>query len=102
MPRAKCVHASPASSASGPDGPETKQTLRVAADDILAERSIKVIPDILANAGGVVVSYFEWAQNIESQQWDNASVESQLRRRMRRATETVVTRRASMADSIVP
>jgi len=71
-----------------------------AADDILNERGIKVLPDILANAGGVVVSYFEWAQNIESQQWDNAEVASQLRRRMRRATETVVTRRASMVDSI--
>jgi glutamate dehydrogenase (NAD(P)+) len=70
------------------------------ADDILYERGIKVIPDILANAGGVVVSYFEWAQNIESQQWDNATVASQLRHRMRRATETVVTRRASMLDSI--
>jgi glutamate dehydrogenase (NAD(P)+) len=71
-----------------------------AADDILNERGVKVLPDILANAGGVVVSYFEWAQNIESQQWDNATVASQLRRRMRRATETVVTRRASMVDSI--
>jgi len=71
-----------------------------AADDILARRGIRVIPDILANSGGVVVSYFEWAQNIENQQWDDASVQTQLRRRMRRATETVVTRRASMADSI--
>ena len=71
-----------------------------AADDILSERSIKVLPDILANAGGVVVSYFEWAQNIENQQWDEATVMAQLRRRMRRATETVVTRRASMVESI--
>lgn len=71
-----------------------------AADDILSQRGIKVLPDVLANAGGVVVSYFEWAQNIENQQWDEASVMTQLRRRMRRATETVVTRRASMVDAI--
>ena len=71
-----------------------------AADDILSQRGIKVIPDILANAGGVVVSYFEWAQNIENQQWDDTMVAAQLRRRMRRATETVVTRRASMVESI--
>jgi glutamate dehydrogenase/leucine dehydrogenase len=45
-----------------------------AADAILADRGVKVLPDILANAGGVVVSYFEWAQNIENQRWDDASV----------------------------
>ena len=71
-----------------------------AADDILGERGIKVLPDILANAGGVVVSYFEWAQNIENQQWDEVTVMKQLRRRMRRATENVVTRRAALFDSI--
>jgi len=71
-----------------------------AADEILSERGIKVLPDILANAGGVVVSYFEWAQNIENQQWDEVTVRAQLRRRMRRATEHVVTRRASLADAI--
>jgi glutamate dehydrogenase (NAD(P)+) len=71
-----------------------------AADDILLERGIQVIPDILANAGGVVVSYFEWAQNIENQQWEDEAVDAQLRNRMRRATERVVTRRAGMIDSI--
>ena len=72
----------------------------VAADDILAERGIRVLPDILANAGGVVVSYFEWAQNIENQQWEEVQVEDQLRRRMRRATEMVVSRRAGMLESL--
>ncbi len=78
--------------ANGPTTPE--------ADDILTSRSIRVLPDILANAGGVVVSYFEWAQNIENQQWDDAKVASELRRRMRRATERVVARRAALIDGI--
>ncbi len=71
-----------------------------AADDILVERGIKVVPDTLANAGGVVVSYFEWAQNIESQRWEDTVVIEQLRRKMRRATEVVLTKRASLAESI--
>ncbi len=71
-----------------------------AADDILADRGIKLIPDILANAGGVVVSYFEWAQNIENQQWDDADVVEKLRKKMRRSTEVVITRRASLAEGL--
>ena len=71
-----------------------------AADDILAERRIKLLPDILANAGGVVVSYFEWAQNIENQQWDEADVVEKLRRKMRRATEVVLTRRTALAEGL--
>ena len=47
------------------NGPTT-----IEADQILAERKITVIPDILANAGGVVVSYFEWVQNIQSMAWE--------------------------------
>ncbi len=78
--------------ANGPLTPE--------ADDILTENGIRVLPDILANAGGVVVSYFEWAQNIENQHWSDADVATQLRERMRRATERVVTRRATMLESI--
>jgi glutamate dehydrogenase/leucine dehydrogenase len=70
------------------------------ADFILAERGIKVLPDILANAGGVVVSYFEWAQNVQNQQWEDSEVIDGLRSRMHRATEVVLTRRASMAESI--
>ncbi len=71
-----------------------------AADDLLAGRGVKVIPDILANAGGVVVSYFEWAQNIENQQWETHDVLEKLRKKMRRATEMVVTRRAALVESI--
>ncbi len=71
-----------------------------AADAILSERGITVVPDILANAGGVVVSYFEWAQNIENQQWDDDSVVAKLRTKMRLATEAVMARRASLEGSL--
>ncbi len=71
-----------------------------AADDILAERGIKLLPDVLANAGGVVVSYFEWAQNIENQKWEEADVVEKLRTRMQRATEVVLTRRTALVEGL--
>jgi glutamate dehydrogenase (NAD(P)+) len=61
-----------------------------AADHILFERGIPVVPDILANSGGVCVSYFEWVQNIENEQWDLAEVNHKLEMKMRRATDTVL------------
>lgn len=63
-----------------------------AADDILAGRGIFVLPDILANAGGVTVSYFEWVQNIENEQWDLSEVNNKLRRKMHSAVDVVVER----------
>ncbi len=48
------------------------------AEAILAERGIPVIPDILANAGGVTVSYFEWAQNVQRFRWSEAEVNDRL------------------------
>ena len=71
-----------------------------AADRILAERDIKVLPDILANAGGVVVSYFEWLQNLENSQWEEHEVHAKLRRKMNRATEQVATQRLTLAESL--
>ena len=53
-----------------------------AADDVLREKGITVIPDILCNAGGVVVSYFEWVQNKNSEQWELEEVDRKLRRLM--------------------
>ena len=61
-----------------------------AADKILVEKGIQVLPDILANAGGVTVSFYEWVQNVENEQWDEDKVNRRLRRRMVRATDAVL------------
>jgi glutamate dehydrogenase (NAD(P)+) len=58
-------------------------------DEILNERNIPVIPDILANAGGVTASYFEWVQNIQVFSWDEDRVNEQLERYMLRAYRAV-------------
>lgn len=63
-----------------------------AADMILARRGIVVLPDILANAGGVTVSYFEWVQNIGNEEWDLEYVNCKMRRQMHRAVDRVVDR----------
>jgi glutamate dehydrogenase (NAD(P)+) len=55
------------------------------AHDALHQRGITVIPDILANAGGVTVSYFEWSQNIQQFSWELERVNSELEKVMRRA-----------------
>ncbi len=50
------------------------------ADEILADRGIYVVPDIVANAGGVVVSYFEWVQDLQSFFWEENEVNTRLHR----------------------
>jgi glutamate dehydrogenase (NAD(P)+) len=52
------------------------------ADDILEERGIPVIPDILANAGGLIVSYFEWVQGLQEYYWSKDMVFAELQKRM--------------------
>jgi len=59
------------------------------ADEILNERGILIIPDILANAGGVTASYFEWAQNIQQFKWDEERVNMELDKKMSKAYRSV-------------
>ena len=66
------------------------------ADGILEEKGVVVLPDIVANAGGVVVSYFEWVQNLENQQWDLEKVDSRLRKKMEHAVDEMVDRWAAL------
>lgn len=61
------------------------------ADVILEQRSIPVIPDVLANAGGVTVSYFEWSQGRSGEQWTEEQVEAELKRIMLQAYRDVRT-----------
>lgn len=66
--------------------------LTAVADEVLQQRGVVVLPDILANAGGVVVSYFEWVQNLENQQWTLEKVEKRLKAKMCRAVDETVDR----------
>jgi glutamate dehydrogenase (NAD(P)+) len=63
-----------------------------AADDILEDKGVFVVPDVLANAGGVVVSYFEWVQNLQHFRWDEREVNDKLGTVMRRAYREVAAR----------
>ena len=54
---------------------------------MLAKRGIDVLPDVLANAGGVTVSYYEWVQNRRSEQWPLSEVEDRLEAAMKDAYE---------------
>ncbi len=71
--------------AEGANGPTT-----VDADEILADKAIFVIPDILANAGGVTVSYFEWVQDLQNYFWSEGEIVARLREIMGRAFEEVL------------
>ena len=68
----------------GANGPTTTE-----ADEVLLKKGIFVVPDILANAGGVVVSYLEWVQNLQSIFWDIGDVYSMLAKKMLLSFEEV-------------
>ena len=68
----------------GANGPTTAE-----GDEILADKGVVVVPDILANAGGVVVSYFEWVQAQQAHWWTAAEIEERLEQRMLHAYEDV-------------
>ena len=77
----------------GANGPTTP-----AAHEALVRRGVQIVPDILANAGGVTVSYFEWAQNIQQFRWEKERVDQELTRMMRKAYTAV--RRVSEQEDI--
>ncbi|MEA2391157.1 MAG: glutamate dehydrogenase [Solirubrobacteraceae bacterium] len=70
------------------------------ADEIFNEKGIHVIPDVMANAGGVIVSYFEWVQNLQHFRWDEAEVNDKLGKIMRRAYREV--RERCESDGVPP
>jgi glutamate dehydrogenase (NAD(P)+) len=70
--KCKCV----AEGANGPTYPE--------AEEVLLDRGVDVLPDILVNSGGVIVSYYEWLQNKRSERWELEEVEDKLERRMKK------------------
>lgn len=88
----------------GANGPTT-----MAADQVLNEKDIMVVPDILANGGGVIVSYFEWVQDVQNYYWDEEAVEENMQKTITKAfgkvlkfhqEENVSFRSSAMAVSV--
>jgi glutamate dehydrogenase (NAD(P)+) len=71
------------------------------ADKILSAKNIPVLPDILANAGGVTVSYFEWVQNIENEHWSLNDINQKLKSKMNKTVDEVVHQWQKSSDSLL-
>ena len=81
--------------ANGPTAPD--------AEPVLTEKNIQIVPDVLANAGGVLVSYFEWEQNLKSEHWNREDVLHKLTQHMGKAwsdvTETAATHQTNLRNA---
>ena len=88
-----CVASTPGRSRCCPTTP--------AADAVFHARKISVLPDILANAGGVTSSDDEWVQNNENEQWDEDEVNGKLKRIMTKASDDVIEKRTEINGSLV-
>ena len=71
--------------AEGANGPTTPE-----ADRILEDKGVLIIPDILCNAGGVVVSYFEWVQDLQAFAWDESEIRHQMKRKLLDSLDNVL------------
>jgi len=79
----------------GANGPTTPE-----ADAVLADNGVLVVPDVLANAGGVIVSYFEWVQGIDRLYWSQSDVEQRLEAILCRSFKTVLETAARHKSSL--